>query len=128
MSEYDPIVLRESGCDEGWNDDLRGRVQWRTLFGAEQTPTGAVTAGVAEIMPGDQLKPHRHAPPELYYVLDGSGALSVDGVLHDLNVGTAAFIPSDAVHSVQNTGETKLRLFYVLAVEKFNKVEFEFTA
>lgn len=126
MTQCKPVILHKADCEEGWNDDLHGRVQWRTLFSAEDTPTEALTAGVAEIMPGDQLKAHRHAPPELYYILAGSGAVTIDGVLYPVNTDTAVFIPGNATHSLRNTGQTILRLFYVFAVDRFNEVEYIF--
>ena len=52
MANSNPVVLQEADCEEGWDDEQHGRVQWRTLFSAERTPTEALTAGVAEIGPG----------------------------------------------------------------------------
>jgi quercetin dioxygenase-like cupin family protein len=126
MAQRKPVILPETGCEEGWDDELRGRVRWRALFSAGRTPTEAMTAGVAEIMPGDQLKVHRHAPPELYYLLAGQGVVTIDGVDYPVEAGTAVFIPGNAAHGLRNTGQTTLRLFYVFAVNSFSEVEYIF--
>lgn len=128
MTSSKPIILHETHCEEGWDDDLRGRVRWRTLFDAGQTPTEALTAGVAEIEPGDQLKVHRHTPPELYYLLAGEGIVTIDGTEHPVKAGTAVFIPGNAMHGIRNTGATLLRFFYAFAVNSFSEVEYIFPA
>ena len=126
MANSNPVILQEAGCEEGWDDELHGRVQWRTLFSAERTPTEALTAGVAEIGAGDQLKVHRHAPPELYYLLAGQGMVTIEGVEYPVIANTAVFIPGNAAHGLRNTGQTTLRFFYVLAVNSFSDVEYIF--
>lgn len=126
MTQNKPVILHKAGCEEGWDDELHGRVQWRTLFSAERTSTEALTAGVAEIRPGNQLKVHRHLPPELYYLLAGEGMVTIDGVEYPVGVGTAVFIPGNAAHGIRNTGQTLLRFFYAFAVNSFNEVEYIF--
>lgn len=126
LTQSKPVILHEAGCDEGWADELRGRVRWRTFFDAGQTPTEALTAGVAEIEPGDQLKVHRHAAPELYYLLTGEGMVTIDGTEHLVRAGTAIFIPSNAAHGIRNTGQTLLRFFYAFAVNSFDEIEYIF--
>ncbi len=121
-----PVILPESACAEGWNDDLHGRVQWRTLFSAGRTPTEALTAGVAEILPGDELKVHRHTPPELYYLLTGEGIVTIDGVEYPVSANSAVFIPGNAAHGLRNTGHTTLSFFYAFAVNSFDEVEYIF--
>ncbi len=126
MIQTKPVILHKADSESSWDDELHGCVQWRTLFSADQTPTKALTAGVAEIMPGDQLKVHHHAPPELYYILSGSGVMMIEGVKYPVNVDTAIFIPVNANHGIQNTGQTVLRIFYVFAVDSFSEVEYIF--
>ena len=74
-------------------------------------------------MPDDQLKVHRHALPELYYILTGSGVVTIDGVQHPVSADTAVFIPGNVAHGLRNTGQTILRFLYVFAVDSFSKVE-----
>jgi mannose-6-phosphate isomerase-like protein (cupin superfamily) len=85
-----------------------------------------VTAGVAEVAPGDELKPHHHAPPELYFFLSGEGWVHIAGVDYPVQAESAAFIPGHAVHGIRNTGAVPLRLFYLFPVNTFADVEYHF--
>ena len=77
------IIRTEEQTPDGWDDPVKGRVGWRTLFSTDQTPTEALTAGVAELQAGGWLGLHRHTPPEIYYVLEGSGIVNGRRVLLD---------------------------------------------
>ncbi len=124
-----PYVVHESDCAiEDWNDTGRLGVSWRTLLSADRTPTDSLTIGVAEIEPGapDDLHLHRHEPAEAYYILAGSGVVSIDGELHDLRAGSTVYVPSNALHAVGNTGADVLRLLYVFGVDSFEDVTYIF--
>jgi len=61
---------------------------------SDVTPTTAMSAGVMEIPPnGGVLKPHRRRQAEIYFVHEGTGSLTVNGVATTNSIGTAAFIP-----------------------------------
>jgi mannose-6-phosphate isomerase-like protein (cupin superfamily) len=126
MSQTQPVIKHHQIYEEGWNDEIHGRVRWRTLFSANQTPTESLTAGVAEILPGDQLKLHRHAPPELYYLIEGQGIVTINDIEHDVRADSAVFIPGNALHGIRNTGQTPLRFFYAFAMNSFEEVEYVF--
>jgi mannose-6-phosphate isomerase-like protein (cupin superfamily) len=71
-----PFVTHESQCEiEGWDDPVRGVVKWRTLLSGDRAPTQALTMGVAEVNAIDavDIRLHRHAQDEAYYVLSGRG-------------------------------------------------------
>ena len=121
------VVIHEAECDEGWNTEQHGRVQWRTLFSSDSTPTESLTAGVAELGSGDQLKDHRHAPPEVYYLLAGEGVVRIDDEEYPVNAGSAVFIPGNAVHGIRNAGRAVLRLLYVFAADSFREVAYDFS-
>ncbi|MDE2018677.1 MAG: cupin domain-containing protein [Hyphomicrobiales bacterium] len=122
-----PLILdRASEPLDGWDDPVRGRVRWRTLFSRGHTPTEAITCGVAVFAPGDELKPHRHAPPEVYYILEGEGLMRLDGEDRRVTAGTAVFIPGLAEHGIKQVGEATLKLFYAFAVDSFEGVEYLF--
>ena len=125
-NEQQPVIRHHAACDEGWSEEGCGGVQWRTLFSGERTPTSSLTAGMAEIGPGDRLKAHRHAPPEIYHVLAGEGLVRVGEEEHRVEPGTSVFIPGDAVHGVYNTGRETLRFFYVFAADSFGEVDYDF--
>jgi mannose-6-phosphate isomerase-like protein (cupin superfamily) len=124
-----PFVVHESDCDvEDWSASGRNGVSWSTLISADRTPTDSLTMGIAEIEPGspDEFHLHRHEPAEAYYILSGSGAVSIDGEEHDVRAGSAIFVPSDSVHAIANTGTDVLRLLYVFGVGSFDDVTYLF--
>jgi mannose-6-phosphate isomerase-like protein (cupin superfamily) len=124
-----PLVLDEESVPiDGWDDPVRGRIRWRTLFSKGGTPTDGITCGVAELEPGDWLGLHRHAPPEVYYVLAGEGVVSLNGEERPVKSGSAVFIPRMAEHGVRQTGTERLRLFYGFPVDSFDSVEYLFSA
>jgi len=124
-----PFVLDEAQTPEdGWDDPVRGRLRWRTLFSQGLTPTAGMTCGVTELKPGDWLGLHRHAPPEVYYVFAGAGVLSLEGREIPVTAGSAVFIPGMAEHGIRQTGDEVLRLFYAFPVDSFDNVEYLFSA
>lgn len=126
MGGKSPVVLHETDYEEGWDDERHGRVRWRTLFSNEHTPTESLTAGVADIKSGDELKVHRHEPAEVYYFLAGEGIMTIEGMEHPVKANSAAYIPGNAAHGIRNTGQCDLRLFYVFAVNSLGDVDYTF--
>jgi mannose-6-phosphate isomerase-like protein (cupin superfamily) len=124
-----PLVVTEADAPQSsWDDSVRGRLRFRTLFSRGLTPTAGMTCGVTELKPGDWLGLHRHAPPEIYYVFAGAGVVSLDGEEIPVGVGSAVFIPGMAEHGIRQTGKEALRLFYAFPVDSFDGVEYLFSA
>ena len=127
--QAEPLVVDEADlAQDGWDDPVRGRLRWRTLFSRGMTQTAGVTCGVTELGPGDWLGLHRHAPAEVYYVFAGAGVMGLDGREIPVKAGTAIFIPGMAEHGIRQTGNETLRLFYVFPVDSFDGVEYLFYA
>lgn len=128
MSQETQAVVASSAdrARESWDDAARGDASWFTLFSADRTPTGAMSAGIMEVAPGGVLKPHRHLQAEIYFVHEGAGVLIVSGVETTLAAGMAAFIPGDAEHSVRNDATSVLRIFYVFPTDRFSEVIYRF--
>ena len=66
---------------ETWRDPAlaeRSPVRWKDLIGREGDASQSLSLGVAEIPPGATLAQHRHAVPEVYYLLSGAGNVEVD--------------------------------------------------
>jgi mannose-6-phosphate isomerase-like protein (cupin superfamily) len=124
-----PLVIEEADApQDGWDDPVRGRLRWRTLFSRGLTQTAGMTCGVTELGPGDWLGLHRHAPPEVYYVFAGAGVVSLEGREIPVSAGSAVFIPGMAEHGIRQTGNEVLRLFYAFPVDSFDSVEYLFSA
>jgi len=127
--QIEPVALDEKDlAQDGWDDPVRGRLRWRTLFSKGTTPSEGITCGVTELQPGDWLGLHRHAPAEIYYVFAGSGVVSLDGREIPVKSGSAVFIPGMAEHGIRQTGSEILRLFYAFPVDSFDQVEYLFSA
>ncbi|HEX9170629.1 MAG TPA: cupin domain-containing protein [Roseiarcus sp.] len=124
-----PFALDEANAPQsGWDDAVRGRLHFRTLFSQGLTPTAGITGGVTELGPGDWLGLHRHAPPEVYYVFAGAGIVSLEGREIPVKAGSAVYIPGMAEHGIRQTGNEILLLFYAFPVDSFDGVEYLFTA
>jgi mannose-6-phosphate isomerase-like protein (cupin superfamily) len=123
----DPLVRRPDDLQtEEWDDPTRGRVRFATQFSGDLTPTDSMTSGVAEVSVGDTFASHRHAPAEIYHVLAGHGRVRLEGREVEVGPGSAVFIPSGRRHGIRNVGDEPLRLFYVLAVDSFAHVAYDF--
>lgn len=111
---------------ESWPDPGRGSATWCTLFSHDLTGTTALSSGVCDLAPGAQLAPHRHTTVETYYVLAGSGVLTLGDGQHTVTTGSSALIPSLTVHGLLNTGPSTLRFFYAFAADAFTEVVYDF--
>lgn len=57
---------------------------------------------------------HYHSNAEnIYFVLEGSARVTVDGVPHSAGPGVAIFIPPGERHDVENVGQTDLRIIEI---------------
>lgn len=106
----------------------RGNVWWQTLISAGATESWALTLGVGRLPPGAVLNEHRHEQAEVYFVLDGSGIVTIDGSARRVDPGTGVFIPGNAAHSLECTGDADLRIAYTLAADAFADVNYVFSA
>lgn len=121
------LVLQENECQiTSWNDH-RGRLTFRTVFSADSTATECFVTGVAELPEGGYLALHRHEQAETYYVLSGTGVVTLDGIEHPVRPGSNVFIPGFSEHGIRNAGTRALRFFYALAADAFTDIEYVFS-
>jgi mannose-6-phosphate isomerase-like protein (cupin superfamily) len=127
--DIDPVIVHERDCAlESWDDDIKGRVQWRTLISGDRTATKGLTCGIAELPvgPAKNVSLHQHNPVEIYYILEGNGVLTINDEAYEVSAGVTAYIPENASHGLINAGPTPLRLLYVFPVDSFDEVEYVF--
>jgi mannose-6-phosphate isomerase-like protein (cupin superfamily) len=126
------VIVAESDREwEEWAEQQiaeRGDIQWKTLISAGLTPSRALTAGVARVPANGTLRAHRHEQVEVYFILEGTGVVTIDGSPANVGPGSTVFIPGNAVHSIKSSEKTGLRLAYVLAAHAFEDVEYVFGA
>ena len=64
----------------------------------------------ARLPPGASTTPHHHArTEEIYYILEGQGAMRIGKDRRTVSVGDAIAIPPGQVHQISNTGSTVLK-------------------
>ena len=83
-----------------------------------------LTTSLVEIQPGGRQRIHGHLPEQIYYILEGSGLMTVADETAHVRVGDCIFIPSNAPHGLVNCGKTTLKYFSA-AAPSFNKEQLE---
>jgi mannose-6-phosphate isomerase-like protein (cupin superfamily) len=112
---------------EEWDDEVRGRCRFVTLFSGDSTSTRELTTGLGVLPVDGWLGAHRHTATETYFVLSGSGIVRLEGVDHPVGAGSAVFVPGDTEHGVRNTGDAELRIFYAFAAHAMSDIEYHFS-
>lgn len=124
----DPLVARIGEGEPGvWDDAQRGRISFFSLFNEAASSGRKLTSGLAVLEPRTGfLRPHRHVQPEVYFIISGEGIVTLGEQEMTLGPNHAVYIPSNARHGARNEGEEELRIFYVLAADSFDAVEYHF--
>jgi mannose-6-phosphate isomerase-like protein (cupin superfamily) len=82
----------------------------RELLGLPTAPVRNQSLAEATLEPGQATERHYHAETEeIYYVVEGSGEMELDGDRLTLDVGDAALIPPGAWHQIRAAGGARLR-------------------
>ncbi len=74
-----------------------------------------LTATLVELAPSGEQRAHSHAPEQVYFILDGSGLMTVGDDAQEVRAGDCVFIPSGAQHGIRNSGTSTLRYFSAAA-------------
>ncbi|HEU5097707.1 MAG TPA: cupin domain-containing protein [Roseiflexaceae bacterium] len=124
------LVIHEGDLAwETWSNArlaLESPVVWKDLIGRDRHASDSLSLGIGEIPPGAHLSLHRHAAPEVYYVLAGEGIVRIDERDHPVAAGTAVYIPGNARHAFFNHGTHSIRFAYVFPVDAFADLVYEF--
>jgi mannose-6-phosphate isomerase-like protein (cupin superfamily) len=95
MAEKDRILVRH----EGQTPRERSTCGWRDRL-ISREDVAIEPAAWAHAVDIDGAKPHYHkVATELYYVLEGEGNVTLDGVPHEVHKGSLVHIPPGVVHS-----------------------------
>ena len=74
-----------------------------------------LTTTLAVIQPGGEQRIHSHGPEQVYFILEGSGLMTVGGETQRVGPGDCVFIPSCQPHGLKNDGQATLRYFSAAA-------------
>lgn len=78
------------------------------------TGSNNLAMGTQQVMVGTGIPIHRHFQmDEVFYVLEGSGILTLDDVDHSFERGTSTFIPKNTWHGFSNPDHELLLLWVV---------------
>jgi mannose-6-phosphate isomerase-like protein (cupin superfamily) len=94
---HGPVLVRH----EGHTARERSACGWRDrLISVEDA--ALQPAAWAHAVDIDGARPHYHKrSTELYYVLQGEGTVTLDGVVHPVKAGSLVHIPPGVVHSAE---------------------------
>jgi mannose-6-phosphate isomerase-like protein (cupin superfamily) len=79
------------------------------LISASTCQATGLSITLVEMAPGGQQHIHAHQPEQMYYILEGSGLMTVDDDQAQVNPGDCVFIPAWAKHGLNNTGPAVLK-------------------
>jgi mannose-6-phosphate isomerase-like protein (cupin superfamily) len=81
----------------------------RELLSPHHDPIEArYSLAIARIGPGLESSPHALTTTEVYYLLQGSGVMSIDREEREVRAGDAIYIPPRAVQFLRNTGAEEI--------------------
>lgn len=60
---------------------------------------------------------HSHTWPHINYILKGKGILHLDGIDHELEEGSYAYVPGDKVHQFLNRGNEPFSIICIVPEE-----------
>ena len=82
----------------------------RELLAHRNSCIGKQSLAEARVAPRMSTTPHYHPQTEeIYYILEGTGRITVDGQTSEVGPGDAIAIPPGAVHTIRATSNTPLK-------------------
>jgi quercetin dioxygenase-like cupin family protein len=112
---------------ETWDDPVRGCLDWCLLDDGRGPSPESVTTGVMTLGEHGWLGRHRHAEPEVYYVLEGDAVVAVDDDEVRVGAGSLVRLPGDAEHGVRAV-DGPVRVLFVFPTAAFDHVCYRFSA
>jgi len=81
-----------------------------------------LTITIVDMEPGGVQHVHSHDPEQMYFIMEGSGLMTVDDEQQQVEAGECIFFSSFSRHGLKNTGGTVLR-YLSAASPSFKKDE-----
>jgi quercetin dioxygenase-like cupin family protein len=70
-----------------------------------------------ELEPGGHTPRHSHAWPHINYITEGRGLLHLDGVDHEVEEGSFAYVPGGATHQFSNVADDTFAFICIVPEE-----------
>ena len=70
---------------------------------------------LADVKPSRQTKKYFLQYSEIYYILDGQGAVTIDAESAEVHRGDLVYIPPQSIQSIHNDGHQMLRFVAVVS-------------
>src|SRR5215210_5391372 len=71
-------------------------------------PEASLTATWVEVAPGSRQRPHGHPSEQVYVITAGRGRMLVGEEEREVGAGELVYVPSGAVHGIENASEEVL--------------------
>lgn len=86
----------------------------RPLIDRTTAPITQCSLAEETLPPGKSVTPHHHAVlEEIYYILSGSGVMTIGDESQAVSAGDAIYIPKNNVHTLTNTGTEDMKILLV---------------
>ena len=88
--------------------------QIRPLMDRTTSPITQCSLAEETLPPGKSVTPHHHEVlEEIYYILSGSGVMTIGDESQAVRAGDAIYIPKHHVHTLTNTGDEEMKILLV---------------
>jgi quercetin dioxygenase-like cupin family protein len=78
------------------------------LISPQNSSTKNLSIQISTIPKGSQQPIHAHDPEQCYYVINGTGLMTIEDESREVAAGDAIYIPSNKKHGIKNTGDMAL--------------------
>jgi mannose-6-phosphate isomerase-like protein (cupin superfamily) len=89
------------------------------LIGESNSGSKEISIQLTNVEPNGMQFLHSHEQEQCYYIISGFGKMFIDDQTQVVKKGDAVFIPSNAMHGIENIGEKVLT--YLTANKAFGK-------
>ena len=87
----------------------RDNIESFLLVSKKTTNSDKLSVTLVEMQPNGFQHVHSHEPEQMYYILEGTGTLTIDNEEMQVQQGDCVYIPSNSKHGLTNTGNKVLK-------------------
>jgi mannose-6-phosphate isomerase-like protein (cupin superfamily) len=98
-------ILKKNGAPRYKRDNITSYL----LVSKRTCDSENLAITLVEMDPGGVQHVHNHKPEQMYYILEGSGVMTVNDERRQVHAGDCIYLPSFAKHGLENTGGATLR-------------------